>query len=140
MLELIFEGISYIAIGIGFFIAGFFVLIVLALIFGDRKLWEYEAEGYCEAGQNDKIKVEIKHLKRKGKYVRISGSFKTDYQNKDIMIFLNGFKLVRFDASINKNKRMFHEQPVDIEEPKSGDTLSIRIDDEEVFSHKIYKD
>lgn len=126
--------------GIGYFFAGLFVLVILAIIFGDRKFWEYEAEGYCEACANDKIKIEIKCLKKKGTTLQIKGKFKPEFTGKEIRILLNDYKLTSFPESENDGSQYWLKKSLDIDEPKAGDTLSVELARQKIFTQQLYPD
>jgi hypothetical protein len=140
MLEVILGGAAFLLQGIGYFFVGILVLIVLAVIFGDRKLWEYEVQGHCDACENGKLEIELKHLKNKGVTLEIEGKFKPEYLNKEILILLNGYDLASFGAEVNDGSRYQLEKAIRIEEPSVGDTISVLIDREELFSQKLYAD
>jgi len=144
MIETILGILDFLVTGVGYFFAGLFIVVMIAVIFtvltGDRILWEYEAEGHCDACENGKIDVELKRGKKKGISLEVKGKFKAEFIDKEILILLSGYKLASFDANTNNGSQLRLTKSLEIEEPKAGDTLSIRIGEEEIFSQKICAD
>jgi len=138
MIETIVEIFSFLLQGVGYFFAGLIVLVILTIILGDRKLWEYEVQGYCDACTNNKIEVEIKCSKKKGTSVEIEGKFKPEYIDKAITLLLNGYTIASFTELENNGAQYKLEKRLQIDEPKVGDTLSVELSNREIFSQRLY--
>jgi hypothetical protein len=134
------QGASFLFQGIGYFFVGLFVLIGLAILFGDKKLWEYEVQGHCEACEKGKLEIELKSLKKRGTTIEVEGRFKSQYLNKEVLVELNGYKLASFDAAENDGSRYQLEKTVEMREPKAGDLVSLHVGGEEIFAQKLYAD
>ena len=129
---------------IGYGIAGFILLIILAIVlgalFGEKTLWDYEAEGFSEACEKGSFEVDLECKEKKGSFVEIRGNLKTEFRNKPIEVYLNNFHLVTFSADENQSGKRFEKKFVNFSEPNAGDTVMVEIDGQEIFSSQLYKD
>lgn len=134
-MEIVFDAIGFILTGIGYLFATIVVLILLAVVFGNKVLWKFEAEGYSEAFEGNKVKVKLMSVDKKGKTLEIRGKKKQEWSDDNLDVLLNGFRVVSVTPERIKDGRARIE--IEIEEPSKGDTLQLLIRNNEVYSEKI---
>ncbi len=134
-MELVFDAIGFILTGIGYLFAAIIVLVVMAIFFGKKVIWKFKAEGYSEAFEGNKVRVKLKNLDKKGQTLEIRGKTKSEWRTDNLDVLLNGFRIASVSPDQIKNGSA--ELNINIEEPSRGDTLSLLINDREVYSEKI---
>lgn len=112
---------------------------VLAVLFGDKKLWEYEVKFPFKQGIG-RGEIEIEGMKKKGNKIEVKFDLEPAYQDKKIDIFLSG-KLVHTVAS-NKNSsgRFFYTEKYNAGDPTEGDEVVVKIDEQEIFKGQLVRD
>ena len=129
---------------IGYGIAGFIILIIVAIVlgalFGEKTLWDYEAEGFSEACDKGSFEVDLECKEKKGSFVEIRANLKSEYRNKPVSVYLKNFHLVTFSAEENEAGKRFEKKFINFSEPSAGDVVMVEIDGQEVFSSQLYKD
>ena len=136
-MELLAEGIGFVLRGTGYVIAGMVGIIVFVIVFGNKVIWKYRVEGYCEAFERDRIKITLKNVAQKGKTIEIRGKLKGENLDKDLTLLLNGFKIAEFEKKQNNGASHSLSTSLNVEEPEKGDLLSVRIENKEIYSEKI---
>jgi len=115
-----------------------FVLFVLFML-GDRGLWDYEAKFPLQPGIGSG-EVEFKRYKKKGSSIEINLELEPEYREKRIAIRLKNQLIFSVPEERTGGKRLYFNQPLDLEEPAEGDLVSVEIDGESVFSGPLVLD
>ena len=134
-MEMLFDAIGFILTGIGYLFATIVVLVILAIFFGNKILWKFEAEGYSDAFEGNRVRVKLKNVDKKGQSIKIRGRLKAEWREENLDVLLNGFRLVSVEPAQFKNGRA--EIGIRIEAPSKGDTLTLLLKNQEVYSEKL---
>ncbi len=117
------------------------VVAVIAVLFllGDRKLWEYEAKFPLNEGVG-RGEVEFKCYKKKGRVIELELKLEEKWCYSPVDVFLNEVKVYTLPAEKNTSGRIYHEEEIEIEDPKEGDKVTVKINSEAVFSGQLIRD
>jgi len=119
--------------------------IIIVIIFGDRKRWEYEVKILFPAGIG-RGEIEIEAVgnkifkKREKKRVEIELDIEPAAQNKSYDIFLNGKKIHTITEKDTNSSRVRIKDEFYGDEPTQGDTIEIKNNGEVYFSGQLRKD
>ena len=117
----------------------FIVVIVIMFIFGDRIYWDYEVE-FPKVPGIGKGEVEFESLKKKGTIIEARFKLEPDYWHEEIHIYLKGDLIYTIPSQKNSSTRTYINDNIELEEPASGDEVSIYIRDEIVFQGTLVRD
>ena len=117
--------------------------IVITILFGDRELWEYEARFHDEAIGHGEFEIECKgrkNRKRQKKTVELKLTLETDAQSKPYEVLLNGQPVLSLTVADTKTGHVFVREKYQGEEPRSGDQVEIRHNQQTVLVSTLHKD
>ena len=121
------------------------VAIIILIIFGDRKRWEYEVKVLFPAGIG-RGEIEIESVgnkifkKREKKRIEIELDLEPDAQNKPYDIFLNGKRIHTITENETRSSRVRIKDKYNGDEPTPGDNIEIKSNSEVYFSGQLRKD
>ena len=113
--------------------------IVLTIIFGDREIWEYEAEFPYKEGLG-RGEVEIECYKRKGAQLEAKLYLEPNYNNRTIEIHLNNNLIATIPENKNVSSFFVFKTPYTLDKPNSKDQIDLKINNEVIFSGNLIKD
>lgn len=114
-------------------------LVIYAFIFGDKVLWEYEVDFRHKEGIGSG-EVEFESKKKKGTTIECEFSLEEPYRNKAIEIYLNEALIFTIKDSENYSRRIDITRNIDLDQPKPGDLVCVKIDGQEIFSGPLVRD
>jgi len=102
-------------------------------------LWEYEVKFPQTTGVGPG-EVEIECWKKKGATLEAKFQIESESANKDIEIFLKNQNVYTVPAQKNTGGRVYISEKIDLDKPKEGDQVTIKIRNEQVFSGPLIRD
>ena len=118
-------------------VAGGFITFVI--IFGDKKLWEFEVKFPMKPGVG-RGEVEIECLKKKGSFIELEFTLEELFQNKDIEIILNNRLIYTVPASKNNGANLNVDEKLELQKPNEGDKVEVSIGGEKQFEGVLVRD
>ena len=120
------------------------IVIVMIIIFGDRKVWEFEVnfslvEGVGH-GEIEFESVSSKFSKKEKKSIEIELKLEPAAQGKTYQVFLKGFPVHTISAAESNSSFVRIREKYEGNKPNQGDLVEVRCDKEVVFSGKLHKD
>ena len=112
-------------------------IVLVSLLFGDRVLWEYEAEFPFRQGIG-RGEIELKGYKKKG--CRIEVELESALLPQEVTIFLNGRRIFAIPPEQTKAARLYHTEPIALDQPAEGDEVEVHIGGEAVFQGLLVRD
>jgi len=117
--------------------------IIIVIIFGQRKVWEFEAKFFSNGIGRGEVEIECtssKFNKTENLTIEVDLSLEPDWRNKVYEVFLNGSNILNISAeesykSMNRIRRKYRG-----EKPEQNDLVEIKCEQEVVFSSKLYRD
>lgn len=119
--------------------------IIILIIFGDRKRWEYEVKILFPAGTG-RGEIEIESVgnkifkKREKKRIEIELDLEPAAQNKPYEVLLNGNRIHTITENETRSSRVRIKDKFNGDEPIPGDNIEIKSNGEVYFSGQLRKD
>ncbi len=118
---------------------GWTALVLLILfIFGDSKQWDYEVKFPMKEGIG-RGEVEFEGLKRRGPIIEMRLQLDPSQTNKEIEVLLDGRSVYSMPNG-SGSSRVYVNEKIDLDEPKEGQMVVVKIDSQEVFSGPLVLD
>ncbi len=136
-MDLLADIIGIILQGIGIVIVGGVALFFIIILFGDEILWNFQANGDCEAFTKNKVKIKLKHTKKKGMFLEIRQHLKPEFQNKHITVLLNGALIATLDGNNFTKSAAPINIPIAIDKPKKGHIVALKFDDKPLILARL---
>lgn len=118
--------------------------IVVMIVFGDRKRWEYELNiPFTDGFGHGEIEIEAssnKLFKREKQVIEIELELEPDAQNKVYDIFLNGDLIYSLSEHDTDNQNVRIHKKYTGAKPNNGDMIEIRHNSNVIISGKLHKD
>lgn len=115
------------------------LVLVVAIIFGDRSLWEYEVKFPLQEGVG-RGEVEFEAYKKKGTTIELKFRLDPAYQDKAIDVYLEGRLMFSLPAEKNSRSLLFLTEKIDMEQPKEGSEVVVKIGGISVFKGLLVLD
>lgn len=115
------------------------LLILYAILFGDRKRWEYEVKFPLESGIG-RGEIELECLKKKGTQIEAAFNLEPAYHHKQIEVFRNQLSIYTIPPEKNNGKRIFIKHKTPLERPNEGDEITVKIGGQDAFSGRLVLD
>ena len=117
--------------------------IVVVIIFGQRKIWEFEVKFSAEGIGYGEVEIECtssKFSKKENLTIEVDLGLQPEWRNKTYEVFLNGKSILKIldnesCSSMNKIRRKYQG-----DKPTADDLIEIRCDHKVVFSGTMKKD
>lgn len=114
-------------------------IIVFAILFGDRKLWELEVKFPMKSGVG-RGEVEFECHKKKGSSIEVKFELEELFHNKDIEIHLNNRLVYTVPASKNSGNRIYINEKLALQKPNEGDKVGVTIGGQKQFEGVLVRD
>jgi len=114
-------------------------IILFTIIFGDKKLWEFEVKFPLQTGVG-RGEVEFECLNKKGTSIEAKFELEELYQNKKIEIFLNNRMVYSIPEEKNNSARIYVNEKLDIQKPNEGDEVAVNINGQKQFEGVLVRD
>ena len=119
---------------------GWLVLfIAYVIVFGKKKLWDYEVKFPFKEGIG-RGKVEFECFEKEGPKVEVKLSLDPQLHNKKIDIYLSGHCVFSVPSALNIEPQLRIEESLSMNEPKEGEIVDVKIDDNIIFSGPLVLD
>jgi len=120
------------------------LVIVILIIFGDRKCWEYEVKfSLVEGIGHGEVEIEAytnKLSKKIKKHIEVDLDLEPGGQNKAYEVFLNGIEILSIPEEKTATDRVRIHEKYEGVEPHKGDVIKIKSNNEDIFVGKLHKD
>lgn len=114
-------------------------IILFSIVFGDKKLWEFEVKFPLQAGVG-RGEIEFECLKKKGSSIEVEFQLEQLFQNKNIEIFLNNRLVYTVPESKNNGVRININKKLEIQKPNEGDKVTVNIGGQKQFEGVLVRD
>jgi len=114
-------------------------IILFTIIFGDKKLWEFEVKFPLQAGVG-RGEVEFECLNKKGTFIEAKFELEELYQNKKIEIFLNNRMVYSIPEAKNNSARIYINEKLEVQKPTEGDEVTVNIGGRKQFEGVLVRD
>ncbi len=114
-------------------------VVLLAIVFGERTLWEYEVKFPRREGIG-RGEVELECGSKSGSRIECEFVLEPACRKLPLEIHLNGQKIFEIPADKNVGRRLFLKEKIQLDRPKEGDHLSVVADGEALFEGPLVLD
>jgi len=120
------------------------LVVVILIIFGDRKCWEYEVKfSLVEGIGHGEVEIEAytnKLSKKIKKHIEVDLDLEQGGQNKAYEVFLNGIEILSIPEEKTSTDRVRIHEKYEGLEPHIGDVIKIKSNNKDIFVGKLHKD
>jgi len=113
--------------------------VIFAILFGDRKLWEFEVKFPMKQGVG-RGEIELECHKKKGSSIEVEFQLEQLFQNKIIEVILNNKIIYTVPELKNNNSRIYINEKIDLVKPSEGDKVEININRQKQFEGVLVRD
>ncbi|MBZ0167324.1 MAG: hypothetical protein K8I00_11010 [Candidatus Omnitrophica bacterium] len=106
------------------------------MIFGDRKVWEFEVEFPHRDGVG-KGEVEFEYYTNRKPILEVELDLEPPYLNKDLEVTRNGQRVILIPSTSNTRPKLRIHEPYRLEKPAAGDLIEIKCAGETLFRGEL---
>ena len=122
----------------------FWVWIIVGLwfvfkYFGDVKQWEYEVD-FPYLKNVGKGEIEFKSYAKRGLTIEVDLDLAPANRDKESEVFLNNNRIFTLPPEKNSKTRVFTAEAVQVQEPKEGDEVVVKVGGESTLKGMLKRD
>lgn len=115
------------------------LFIAILFLFGDKQLWEYEADFMYKPGIG-RGEIEIEYYKKAKGSIDIELELDEEYQNKPLDIYLDGISILNIPPQKNNGHKFRIHEPYKHLEPHEGMTVEIKHNNKVILASSLLMD
>ena len=115
------------------------ILILYGYLFGDKKIWEYEAK-FPQVPKGARGEIELERYQKQGTKIKVELHLHPSCINKEIEVFLGQRLIYKIPAERSQKSRLYLNESLELKKPEEGEIMTVKIGNNTLLEGVLIRD